>query len=311
MNNIIIVGTGKAAYLHYLKYKKIGIENIYFLDKTITNNNIPSELVVQTIDDILEKMHYITDYAIVDVCTPRLIFEDIINQFIKNSFTNFIVEKPFIVNNKYSKISIKIKELIESKGLKIKQLKINFSKNRIAESLNSRGIINRNITTNFEVEMPHEIYLADFFTQNGNKKIKNVILKDMVIGNNKLSYHGYGLINYKQDNTDIILESDLMSESSIRNVNIICQDGTKINANYIVYDNNFNIIHKGLVEVVKDNISEKYVYEEDDNMYLCLKEYVNEFASSKNLLSRKLEILSFSQFIDLCITKGKEENQNE
>lgn len=73
----------------------------------------------------------------------------------------------------------------------------------------------------------------------------------------------------------------------------------------------FNIIHKGLVEIVKDNISEKYVYEEDDNMYLCLKEYVNEFASSKNLLSRKLEILSFSQFIDLCITKGKEENQNE
>ena len=36
MFNIIIVGTGKAAYLHYLKYKKIGIQKIYFFD----NNKI-------------------------------------------------------------------------------------------------------------------------------------------------------------------------------------------------------------------------------------------------------------------------------
>lgn len=53
MKNIIIVGTGKAAYLHYIKYKKLGYENICFLDNKITNTYIDSTNYLSNEDSVI------------------------------------------------------------------------------------------------------------------------------------------------------------------------------------------------------------------------------------------------------------------
>lgn len=52
-NNIIIVGTGKAGYLHYLKYKK--------------SKYIDNSFVYLSIEEIIKKYDVKTNEAIIDI----------------------------------------------------------------------------------------------------------------------------------------------------------------------------------------------------------------------------------------------------
>ena len=132
MKDIIIVGTGKAGFLHYYSYKKFEkIGRIYFvdIDGKIKNENIKDSKVYTNIENTVKEEKLDVNNIIVDICTPKSVFLDIIMECKKLNIKNILVEKPFIVNEKffeenenlniamvhnyvYSKIVMKIKEYI-------------------------------------------------------------------------------------------------------------------------------------------------------------------------------------------------------
>lgn len=325
-NNIIIVGTGKAGYLHYLKYKKLDIKNIIFLDKNNKSKYIDSSLICLSIEEIIRKYKFKTNETIIDICTPCSQFKHLIDAFIEANFSTFIVEKPFVVEKNYfndkqnikcimmenyknSIITNKLISILKNNKSKIKKLKIEFSKNRIKDSFSKRGMSYGEAPTNFEVEMPHEIYLANHLISKGGKKYKEVILKNMKFGNKVIFNHGYGKIVYSQGETSVILESNLMYEYNKRFINIELENGTIINAAYLNYDNCFNLTSNGYIEIVKKDFNKKINFSYDDNMYESLKKYLNDLSSNKNIDKYKEEIIKFSEIMRYCIEKGKAGNR--
>ena len=324
-SNIIIVGTGKAGYLHYLKYKKIGIKNVVFLDNNKKSKYIDDSLICLSIEEITKKYKVKTNETIIDICTPCSQFQHLIDAFIEANFSSFIVEKPFVVekdyfndkknikcimveNYKNSVITSKLINVLENEKSKIKRMRIEFSKNRIKDSFSKRGMFGGEVPTNFEVQMPHEIYIANYFISKGEKNYKEIILKDMKFDDQTIPNHGYGKISYSQDESFIILESNLMAKCNKRVINIELENNTIINVSYLNYDNDFNLISKGYIEVVKKNSHEKINFLCDDNMYESLKKYLNDLSDSKNLDKYKKEIINFSAIMRYCIEKGKAGN---
>ena len=316
MENIIIVGTGKAAYLHYLKYQKLGYKNIYFLDNKITNTYIYTNNVFYNIDDIF-KYDINPSNTVVDICTPCSVFIDVINNFINKGIKNFIVEKPFVVPNNYfddkqdirfimmenyrhSLITRDIMQIVSDLELDVKKIRIEFSKDRVKDSMSKRGISNSDIPTSFEIEMPHQIYMADHFIGEGKKEYKTIELRDMEKDGVVLPKHGYGLIEYTRNGVDIVLESNLMKGPNIRTVEVEFTGG-KITGNYLNYDVLFNRESTGSLEIVINDIVRKIEYNQDDNMYYALQEYLHDLDNGLNIEEHKQEILNFSDSLSYVI----------
>ena len=328
MKYILIVGTGKAAYLHYLKYLKLGINNICFLSNTYAiNENIKSK-IYYTIEDIFKNTNFNVNETIVDICTPCSEFKKIIDDFISYNVSNFIVEKPFIVDNdyfddklkinfamienyKYSSITKYIYDYIHNNNLKIQKMIITFSKDRINESFSKRGIADEdNIPTNFEIEMPHALYLANYFINSGKKEYSKILLKDMKKGNQRLPKHGYGYIQYNQNNTEVVLESNLMLGPNKRNITILCDNNISISADYINYNKDFVRQSRGIVEINRNGNKKRVVFEDDDNMYYTLKDYLSKINDVNKAKQFKNEIINFSNDLKYCIDVGKDEIKN-
>ena len=324
VKNIIIVGTGKAARLHYQTYKKIGNFNILFLDIKRSSRFVFSDKIYLDIDILLKENDIDFDNTITDICTPCSEFSSIIQKLIELGEKNFIVEKPFVVvdnyfkdkmdinflmiqNYKYSKITKYIKKYINSNNLKNTNIYINFSKNRIKESMKFRGISDeKNIPTCFEIEMPHEIYLANYFLNIKDKKYLRILVGDMKYKSLILPKHGFGYINYSNKNfsKNVVLESNLMNKSNDRYVKIECSDGTKINASYLTYDSNFTRLTKGKIEIIKKNKYINKIIKFDDNMYSCLKEYLYIINNKIDNTVFKKEILDFSKEMSFYLKKA-------
>lgn len=320
--DIIIVGTGKAAYLHYLKYLKIGVGNILFYDKTINNKYIKNNVYL-SMNELMANHEIDIGNTIVDICTPFFEFTSIINYFIALGFTKFIVEKPFIVNDnyfsdkkdikilmienyKYSLITKYISDYINDNNLLIKSIKINFSKNRLKDSINKRGFSNYKSTNNYEIEMPHEIYIANYFIGDClHKNYKSLYLRDMVYNDLTFEKHGYGLIEYETQKTNVRLESNLMTKYARKSIEIVCSKDIVIYGEYIIYDSQFNVIKPGKITINNNNncILKKEFFE-DDNMYYCLAEYLRILNSDCNFEKYKDEIISFSKELTYCIENG-------
>ena len=244
-------------------------------------------------------------------------FMDIIDDFISKGMINFIVEKPFIVpdnyfddkegikfimmeNYKYSLITNDIIKFLKSQNVNIKKIRIDFSKDRINESMSKRGISSDNIPTNFEIEMPHEIYLADYLVDNGVKHYHTIYLENMKRGDVTLPKHGYGLIKYVRNDVEIVLESNLMKNPNRRFIEIEF-DGGFIRANYIIYDGLFNKKNDGVIEITTGSDKKTLYYDLDDNMYYSLKRYLYDLDKGLNISTYKSEILNFSQTLNYVI----------
>lgn len=324
IRNIIIVGTGKAANLHYQKYKKIGGLQIFFLDVKKSSRYIDSDKIYLSIEKLINDNNLVFNDTITDICTPCSEFKNVIDDLILLGEHNFIIEKPFIVeddyfsdkkdinflmveNYKYSEITKYIDDYLKNNNLTIKNLYINFSKDRINDSMKLRGISDKNkIPTCFEIEMPHEIYLANYFVNIKQKSYNRILLGDMNCTNLSLSRHGYGYINYSDNSNskNIILESDLMNKSNDRFIRIECDDGTKIFGSYLTYDSDFVRETSGIVNIIKDGQHIKKIFEIDDNMFLCLKNYLYILNNKINNDAFKNDILNFSREIKYCISNA-------
>lgn len=324
IKNIIIVGTGKAARLHYQTYQKIGNFNIFFLDIKRSSRFVISDKIYLNIESLLKENNIEFNNTLTDICTPCSEFSSVISKLIDLGEKNFIVEKPFVVdenyfkdksdinflmiqNYKYSKITQYIKKYINRNNLEIVNLYINFSKDRVKESMKFRGISkDKKIPTCFEIEMPHQIYLANYFLNIKERNYSRILLGDMKYKSLVLKKHGFGYINYFNNKYDknVILESNLMNKSNDRYIKIECNDGTKINATYLTYDSNYKRLTSGKIEIIIRNKYFNKTFKVDDNMYSCLKDYLYLINNNKNNDIYKKEIIDFSREMNFYLNNS-------
>lgn len=322
MKDIIIVGTSKAGFLHFKTYNKLSnVGKIFFTDiKEIpSNKNIKTKKIYKSIKDTLLQNNLDNDNIIVDICTPKEEFYNIINQCISLGINNIIVEKPFMAskdffdqypnlnilmvqNYLYSNIISEIKKKIEQNNFNIKMICTNFSKNRINDSINRRGMSNKN-TQNFEIEIPHQIYLVDYILGNSNKK--EILFKeqnDFIIDNICIEKHGFGKIILEYENKIVIHESDLVTNNTIKEITIVCDEGVVIKGQFILYDKDLNKIRNGKIVISKyQNIIWEKEVKEDDNMYYCLKEYYENLNNKKIPRKYRDRIVRFSNIFGRII----------
>ena len=273
MKDIIIVGTGKAGFLHYYSYKKFEkIGRIYFvdIDGKIKNENIKDSKVYSSIESTIKKEKLDVNNIIVDICTPKSVFLDIIMECKQLNIRDILVEKPFIVNKEffeenddlniamvhnyeYSKIVMKIKEYIVQKELKPVIIYTNFSKNRTEESFNGRGMYKK-VTRNIEHDIPHQVYISQFLLD--NPKDTQVLLEEekaMERGNRILEKHGYSKIFTKKNDVYVIHESDFATNTKIREVIVICENNIVIKGEFLFYDKDLNKLKDGNVSIIQNN----------------------------------------------------------
>lgn len=312
IKNIIIFGTGKASYIHFLKYQLLGYTNIYFVNNN-SDNRYNLNNIFPSLTSAMKENNVSNADTVIDICTPKSAFTKVIEECEKFGFKNIIVEKPFVVNNDYfaNKSDLKIlmiknydyslltnyaKNYISKNKLKITDIYTNFSKNRIDDSFSHRGMINENdIPTVFEVEMPHQIYLANYFKEMPKKEFIIVKALDMKKDNISLKKHGYGYISYKNRNIRVCHESDLTSNILQKTMSIVCNKNTVINISYCLYDKNIKMINKGIVEIISNGEINIKEFSEDDNVLLCLKEYINIFNNNLYTKKHQEDIIDFSK----------------
>lgn len=323
MKDVIIVGTGKAGFLHYFSYKKFkNMGRIFFVDITqeIKNENIPTKEVYATIHDAIIKNDLKIDNIIIDICTPKSVFLDIIEQCKKLKISNIIVEKPFIVNEEffkendslnivmvhnyaYSKITKGIKEIIEKENLKPQVVYTNFSKNRLSESFKGRGMY-KSVTRNIELDIPHQVYITQCILGNKNTELLALDEKSIRQGDVVLEKHGYGKIITKKDDILIIHESDLTTNTTVREVMVVCDNNVIVLGEYFIYDKDLNKLKSGSIKIFKNSeIVKEISFDIDDNMYECLLEIYNYF--NNNIVEEKYknQIKDFSKEMSIYMNK--------
>lgn len=322
MKDIIIVGTGKAGFLHYYSYKKFKqIGKIYFvdIDGKIKNENIEKNKAYLNLEDVIREKKLDVKNTIVDICTPKSVFIDIIMECKRLNLKDILVEKPFIVNEsflaenkdlniamvhnyEYSKIVKKMKNILDQKELKPIIIYTNFSKNRTEESFNGRGMYKK-VTRNVEHDIPHQVYISQFLLN--DPKDTYLLLeeeKSMVKGKETLEKHGYSKIFTKKNGVYVIHESDFATNTKIREVIVVCDNNIVVRGEFLFYDKDLNKLKDGNVSIIDNN---KIIYSEDidydDNMYECLLEIYQYF--NTNVVSEKYreEIKSFSKEMNLYL----------
>jgi len=309
MLDVIVVGAlGKAGLLHINSYKKIN-NKIRIFPVDINDENY------KTISDVLKYNNLNISNIVVDICTCKESFISVIDEAYNLGIRKIIVEKPFIVDNlffnKYKDIDIVMvqnylfskvtRDLIYySKNEEIIEFYGNFSKNRIKDSINKRGI-NSQVTLNYDIEMPHLIYIAiQLF---GYKNISNIetIIKDMIYNDYILPKHGYGLIKYNIFNTRVVCESNLMDSGITKKIELKTKNKTIV-GNYAIYDENLHLLNKASLSIYNNDKLELYkVYDEDDNFYEFIKDTYIRFIENTVNDKDKEDILTFSKVMSLFI----------
>jgi hypothetical protein len=175
--NIVIVGAGKAGFLHFTSYYKlykiglVDLNRIFFVD---TNGSLGPDIfkliniiarsykVYKSFDSLLNEEQLIPENTIIDLCIPSGTFIKTMQMINKYGFSNFLVEKPFVISDEstesnhlteflrklkiikienylHSKVHKIIKHLINKYNLELSAVVTNFSKDRQAESLRGRA----------------------------------------------------------------------------------------------------------------------------------------------------------------------------
>lgn len=325
MKKVVIFGTGKAAKLHYLSYKKFLNSNLLFFVDPFHKTNYSNIKIYSTLEEFMDSTNYSPSDIIVDICTPCSVFHSIIENCKSNGLINIIVEKPFVTsqhelennfsdlnicmvqNYLYSNITKEIKEIMSENNVPIKLLTIDFSKNRMIDSFNSRGMFKNYTTSAFEVEFPHELYIADYLLNlNKDFRIISLDVKDMVKDGKVLKNHGYGQIIGKKKGKKIVLRSNLIYFKTIKRINIEFEDGKTVEANYLIYDKDLNVLYNGNICFEdKGHIIYQKEFASDDNMLECLKDLY--YYLSLNIYNSKYKsrIVSFSNLMEKIKAKEK------
>lgn len=312
MKDIIIVGIRKAGNLHLQSYLKIENRGSIFLVDCMKPEK--GRRIYKTVTEVMEENKLDPKNVIVDICTPKSVFLSIIEECIRWGVETILVEKPFLVdksffqensnlkiimvqNYLYSLITDEIKKQIKDRSLKIKFMETNFSKNRIEESKKGRGMTKENITRNIEIEIPHQIYLANSFFQEQNHTNHYFLEeKDLCDQTCTIKKHGYGKIICQKGDCFMIHESDLTTHTPRREIILCCENNISVKGEYLIYDPYGKREKEGKVQVMDHGkiIMEK-VYQEDDNMFFCILDAYHAFHQPIMQKKYKQRIIEFNE----------------
>ena len=298
MKDIILVGKGKASRIHTMSYQKFDkVPNLYYTDV-----NIPIQKVIK--DNKLD-VHNI----IVDIVTPKEVFLEVIETCESLGLYDIIVEKPFVVDSdffeKHPKLNIVmiqnyiyslttnfVKDYLDKNKLKIKAIMTNFSKNRINESINMRGMSSK-ITENYEIEVPHQVYICDYLL-GGRSELLTLEQKDMQNIDRTLKNHGYSFSMLKNKNVIISHQCDLTSNTLHKGMTIYCDGNVVISVEYSIYDKDLACLRNSRVVIYKDKNKIMDAEIVDDNMYYCLNDFYTYFSGKrvKSIYKKRIEDFS-------------------
>ena len=326
MKKVIIVGCGKAGLLHYNSYKRCGLENnVYFVDSKKSSDYISGKNIYKTVEECIRKNSLNSSDIIIDICTPCSEFDNVLKCSNDNKIKNVIVEKPFVItkNNKnmiknlkivmvenylYSKVTKKLKSFVDKYKDDISMVYMNFSKNRENDSKSNRGMSSIP-TINYEIEIPHLVYMTQYLLDANKLNVIATCSKDMELEEKRILNHGYGLIVSSYKNTNILLESNLTSKVLQKKIIISTFSGITVEANYALYDRSLNLVTPARIYTYKNGkVKNETELKDDDNFTEFIKNAYDFFdgkVENPDLVSINAFSKSFLAFKNnLILRKG-------
>lgn len=262
MMKIVLVGYGKAGYMHELCYSKLPmyspkiewiVEPKYNRRIFCKEKPVPKERWLASVEEFLDiNMKDRFEDFTYDICTPPGLHYENIQTCINLGARFIIVEKPLcinpydaqaIVNNHpnifvaenylYSSVTEKILKILKNWQLEPELLLTFFSKNRVKDSHNKRGV---NSTEEehphvFSIEIPHQIAISLYILG----PILNIIeakSMPMKVKNSYIDKHGTGLVRAQHSYGVTSIHYSSLTQSMERKLVIKCQDGTIIVGDY-------------------------------------------------------------------------------
>lgn len=310
LQNIIIVGSGKASLLHLNAYFRIREEqkfNLFVVAGSRIENEI-RELVVKhpgliSLKTLSELKDFDKDPTIIDICTPTETHGEILRELVGVGFRSFIVEKPLVTdlnaitrirkmnvrirvmqNYLFSQVTRKAREWIGKYNLKPDAMFCFFCKNRKADTLQKRGFCDEIPPHVFTVEMPHQLDLAYHFL--GNAHVVSASCREMEIGRKTFAGHGFGFINLEHpvsgndpDKVSSFHFSCLSSANSIKRVIITDGHHKRIEVDYPTKKG----IQYSSISLYQENKLLAYEnFSNDDMMFFTLKYYTEHIFDMEN-----------------------------
>lgn len=342
MTKVIILGAGKAGYLHLNSYFKMldnGIVkdiDFYLVDpKECVGKDLMnlfhkydvSLKVWPSLDSLCHDMNFILDGSfIIDLCIPSGVLYEGVLEVIQHGAKNIIIEKPFIINEYkreflieklkninffmvrnylHSFVYSEIKGLLDKYSLVPEILISNFSKDRVSESFSGRAFNTEHRPTVFEIEFPHQLYLAEDLMGECCETIY-CASEDMKREQEVIPDHGSGIVvDLYKDSKVAIHYSNLQDYETVRSMDIlfnhdyimhaifypICEELKDVNAGVVLLKNN-KVISKKLCIGIDDNMYNMFCYA-IDGILNCKKEKlstINELIYSSDRLKKIINI---------------------
>jgi len=309
VKDVIIVGAGKAGYLHYNSYAKLKDKGtIYIVDIKGSSKYFENIKIYNSIEQVMEINQLDITNTIVDICVPYKSFKEVIENCLKLGLNNVLVEKPFIIednffddkenlnismiqNYLYSPLTIDAKNYIVQNNLNIETVITNFSKNRINDSKSGRAFSNNHSTTIFEIEIPHQVYITNYLLgKTTANKLLYISASDLEIENNCYKNHATGIAILSKDSKTVIHESNMTSDTIYKGITVICENGYVLNLDYILYSG-LQVIKNGSLKIYKEgSLIKELLYEKDDNIFKNI-EYIYNCFNSNNYNPRSIDII--------------------
>ncbi|TLU81753.1 MAG: hypothetical protein FDX21_09190 [Chlorobium sp.] len=298
LQNIIIVGSGKATLLHLNAYLEIRNKQLFNI-LIITGNFVEKE-IKELVMQYSQFISFITIYdlkynhvscSLIDICTPTETHKNVIQEMVSRGFKYFIVEKPLVTKLKdiewlkslniyievmqnylFSQATKKMIELIRQNEIIPKLMFSFFCKNRTQDTLEMRGFTETIPPHIFTIEIPHQLYLATELL--GSAKLVSTYTQNMVIGHNIYKDHGFGFINLNHNNSvNSYHFSCLFSDICIRKIFIIDTNNRNI---IIDYPNNKELLNSKFEIQIDRNIIHQEKFENDNMIQLALEHYISK-----------------------------------
>ncbi|WP_377473302.1 MAG: Gfo/Idh/MocA family oxidoreductase [Microcoleus anatoxicus] len=317
--NIVIVGTGKAGFLHFKSYYDLAkggtcdISKIYFIDRINAFGKELSNLLLQVggyykvyldIGELISETKINPQDTIIDLCTPSGTFFEIIQKMTEYGFQNYIVEKPFIIfedceqsqsliekikiikieNYLHSKVHHNIRNFIDRYQLKLHIAVTNFSKDRRLESSKARAFRESQLPPSvFEIEIPHQLYICNNLFGDITDLVY-VNSKDMVLKDRVLKDHGQGVIIGKNADGNLYIHySNLCANRVYRYLDIFFMNNYYLHAIYAPICENLSGVEAGVVLFHgKELIESRFFNEADNNMLAMLSHAIQCFEEDKS-----------------------------
>ncbi|WP_103533563.1 hypothetical protein [Streptomyces sp. SM11] len=298
--DLVIVGAGKAASLHYRAYSHLarsGLLNrgrVQFLDTTRRAG--PELAALLRRDRIAERVvagrqelaPTAPESTIVDLCLPSRSLAPVLLDWWHAGYRKFVIEKPFTVppelvddvrlvlatsqavlvrNYLHSQVHRAVRELIDLYDLDPVLCVTNFSKDRRADNLRGRGASSTAAPTVFEVEMPHQLYIGTDLLGEPAQVEYAEDLDPMTAPDGTPLRLGEGvLVGRAARGAAFVHYSNLHYPTIVRSLDVFSRSGLSIHATYAPICEELADIKAGVMLCRGSTVINKKLFTSDDNM---------------------------------------------